>query len=177
MKLFSVIVILLLSTAMRAQPAPQPEASPAVKPIEICIQLSPFGHIILPKEYWAFMEKNYMDAWVSRIEPLAGGFSVLYSAGLIEPFERSFGKAVSSKTENRAGRSLSYSIFEVEKQKKIVSRFAGANFMADLKHDDDISKFLDIVFRYRGGRKESGCFSAQATRSMRKYFEQRSKMK
>lgn len=49
--------------------------------------------------------------------------------------------------------------------------------MADLKRDDDISKFLDIVFRYRSFRKESGCFSAQATRSMRKYFEQRSKMK
>lgn len=172
--ILNVAFVVLLAIAAFPQEKPAP---PTNAPKEITVQLSPFSHIVLPNGWWAFMEKDFMDAWIGRIEPLDGNFPMSYSAGLIEPFEKNFGDPIEKGRVEGSGTWIDYSIFKVKKKKKVVASLYGSSFLADLRADGDLERFLEIVGRVRAGRCPDGCFAAANTKSMRGIFEKQTSPK
>ena len=135
------------------------------------IQLTPFGYITLPKNYWAYMEKDWGDAWGGVIEPLDGSFQISFTAGLVNSaFENYAGKIKWKKELNMENGSIIYALAENASTKSILAEIKGANFTARIENDSDIEKFLEIIKNYRPGRCEK-CFSSGTTKYLKKYFE------
>lgn len=139
------------------------------------IQLTPAGYISLPKEYWAYMNADFMDAWSGIIESLNNDFKISFTDGLIVSI---FDKEIKNskwkkelKTENYL---INYALVEKGKNKLVIAKIHSANFSARIKDDSDIDKFLEIISQYRRGRCES-CFYSGNTKQLRKYFEKRNK--
>ncbi|HQZ94977.1 MAG TPA: hypothetical protein PLP21_01600 [Pyrinomonadaceae bacterium] len=162
------VVFLALSSITVAQ-TPKLETS---KDLPNGIQLTPFGYIFLAKEYWAFMEVDYMDAWSGFIEPVFGkGLRIRFSDGLIVSVFDGHEKV--EKIETKIGQNtITYLLVNNANGKQILAKVGSANFSAKIVTDDDKLEFLKIIAEFRRGRCET-CLNSRNTKQMRAVFEKR----
>lgn len=136
------------------------------------IQLTPLGYISLPKDYWAYMDSDYMDAWAGTIEPLIkdNKLKIKFSDGIIVPVFGGENKNIKWKkeliTENN---KIIYAFEDNGRTKKVLAKIKGANFSATIKDESEIKNFLEIIENYRSGKCEK-CFYSGWTKPLKKFF-------
>jgi len=137
------------------------------------VQLMPYGFIVLPRGYWAYMNTNWNDAWAGKIERFDGTSIIFFSGGLIQsPFEVFKKKIKWTKTSMTVDRQFVYSLVKTKKSKRVIANIDGVFFDSEIKDEAEIEGFLSIISRYREGRCES-CFNSSWTKGMRKSLEKR----
>ena len=170
MKRFTLIAFLFLAfSSSKVAQTPRLETS---KDLPNRIQLTPYGYISLPKEYWAFMEVDYMDAWSGVIEPVSGkGPRIRFSDGLIVSVFDGHEKV--EKTQTKVGQNaITYLLVNNANGKQILAKVGSANFSAKIVTDDDKVEIFKIIAEYRNGRCEN-CLNSRNTKQMRSIFEKR----
>jgi hypothetical protein len=174
-KILSIIFLFLLAVfivkAQNPEEVKNKAADSTIKTKEISIQLTPFGYIILPKDYWAYMDADYMDAWGGVIEPIKGDFKIIFSDGIMVSVFDGEDKNLKWKKQLVTDNGIIYyALAETKKSKRILAKIWTANFSAKIKDDSDVERFLEIIKRYRRGKCES-CFNSKYTKQLKKIFE------
>lgn len=169
------LVILACWTVVAAQ---QNETTTVKKPDGqskpgMTVHLTPFGYIELPRGYWAYMNRDMMDAWVGNIEKFDGTSTIYFAAGLIvSPFEEYKKDIKWTKELRNDGLELTYALVEKDGSKRVIASIKSTYFDHVINDESEIEGFLKVIEKYQGGRCES-CFDSRWTKPMRKRLESR----
>ncbi|MBK8813104.1 MAG: hypothetical protein IPN69_20555 [Acidobacteria bacterium] len=138
------------------------------------VQLTPYGYIELPRGYWAYMEKDYMDAWTGYIEKFDATSKIYFAAGLIQsPFEVYKDPMEWTKTLKIGDREFAYLLVKTNEIKRVIVSVGSHDFFDfGIKDEAEIDGFLKIIGKYRKGRCES-CLNSRWTKGLRKSLEKR----
>ena len=171
--LFTIFISVFMFVVINAQTSDTKETESKLESVRV-FQLTPYGYISLPSNYWAFMDYDMVDAWGGIIESFDRSFRIRFSDGIIvSVFDGEDKNIVWKKELNTENGNITYALSENGQTKRVLAKIKGANFSAEVKNEAEIKRFLEIIKNYRTGKCED-CFNSRYTKRMKKYFERQS---
>ncbi len=123
------------------------------------------GSVQMPEGYQGFVTKNFVDAWMGRIESNDGKFAIYWGAGLIERvFEKEEGNLLWKKSTERDGLRFIFGHSRTGSENRLLAQIHNLpfsdgkenfpesfriQFSAAVMNDEQINAFNSIVDSYQ----------------------------